>query len=245
MWGKTAVIMGASGAIGAACAKALCKNGYSLILCYNSSEKKALALQYEIALSGGTVKTQKCNVTSFSDCKEAINTALSSFGSLDLLVNAFGISQIKQINDITDIDFDSMMDVNIKGVFNATKAAIPQMIAQKSGKIVNISSIWGICGASCESHYSAAKAAVLGFTKACAKELGPSGITVNAIAPGVIKSPMNDVLGEATLDALKEETPLGRLGNVEDVASALLYLALSSGDFITGQVISPNGGIVI
>ena len=166
-------------------------------------------------------------------------------GGVDVLVNNAGIAQFKLFSDIKEEEWDKMFDVNVKGMFNCTQAAIPFMIHKKSGKVINISSIWGIAGASCEVHYSASKAAVIGFTKALSKELGPSGICVNCVAPGVVKTDMCESLSEEDFEALKEETPIGRIAKPEDISKTVLFLAGSGADFITGQVISPNGGIVI
>ena len=183
-----------------------------------------------------------------SDSKQAqklIDATQHRFGRIDLLVNNAGIAQQKLLTDLTDEDWQAMLQTNLSSVFYCCRAALPDMISRKKGKIINFSSIWGISGASCEVHYSAAKAGVIGFTKALAKEVGPSGIQVNCIAPGVIDTEMNSRLTQETLEALKEETPLERIGTPNDVARCVLFLAGAGGDFMTGQVLSPNGGIVI
>ncbi|MGN0701205.1 MAG: SDR family oxidoreductase, partial [Oscillospiraceae bacterium] len=171
----------------------------------------------------------------------AVSEVMKSYGHIDILVNNAGISQIKLFTDITDDDWSRMLSINLTGCFNVTKAVLPSMINRKSGAVVNISSVWGVHGASCEVHYSAAKAGLIGMTKALAKEVGNSGITVNCVAPGVIDSPMNSShLSPEELSALAEETPLGRLGRAEEVAQAVR--ALAENRFITGQVLGVDGG---
>ena len=162
-----------------------------------------------------------------------------------MLVNNAGVAQQKLFQDITDDDWRHMMGVNLDGVFYLTRAFLPAMIRQKAGRIINISSIWGVCGASCEVHYSASKAAVAGMTKALAKEVGPSGITVNCIAPGVIQTPMLACFSEEDLKELASQTPMGRLGTGDDVAQLALFLASGKADFITGQVICADGGFAL
>ena len=167
------------------------------------------------------------------------------FGGVDILVNNAGIAQQKLFTDITDEDFDKMFAVNVKGVFNCCREAVPYMVNRKNGRIINISSIWGISGASCEVHYSASKAAVIGLTKALAKELGPSGICVNCIAPGVIDTPMNSCFDSDTMNALIDETPLMRIGTPEDIAKTVFFFASEDSSFITGQVICADGGFIV
>ena len=185
------------------------------------------------------------DVSQKSDVELMFSQIQNEFGGVDILVNNAGIAQAKLFTDITEEEWDKMFSVNVKGIFNCTKAALPYMIHKKSGKIINISSIWGITGASCEVHYSASKAAVIGLTKALAKELGPSGITVNCVAPGVVETDMCALLSPEDISALKDETPLGCIGTPDDIAKTVLFLASGGGDFLTGQVISPNGGMVI
>ena len=174
-----------------------------------------------------------------------VQTVLCHFGRVDLLVNNAGIAQQKLFTDLSYEEWRRIFAVDVDGMFHCCQALIPQMIQRQEGKIVNISSVWGLTGASCEVAYSAAKAAVIGLTKALAKELGPSHIQVNCVAPGVIATEMNGALDAATLEALKEETPLGVIGSPVDIARTVLFLASEGGDFLTGQVISPNGGFVI
>ena len=242
---KTVFITGASRGIGRAAALCFAKNDYKVAICYNKNEAAANEVLAEINALGGSAAVFKADVSDMAEICNATQNARKAFGTIDVLINNAGIAQQKVFSDITEEDWDDMFDINVKGMFNTCKCVLDDMIDKKQGKIINISSIWGIAGASCEVHYSAAKAAVIGFTKALAKELAPSGICVNCVAPGVIKTDMLSSFDESTLSSLAEETPLGRLGTPEDIAETLLFLASDKADFITGQVISPNGGFVI
>ena len=175
----------------------------------------------------------------------AVERVTAEFGHIDLLVNNAGISLSGLLTDLSDADWDRLINTDLSGVFRCCRAVLPGMIRRQSGCIINISSIWGMAGAACEVAYSAAKAGVIGLSRALAKEVGPSGIRVNCIAPGVIDTEMNAHLSPADLAALAEETPLGRIGRPEEVAAAVLFLAGAGGEFLAGQVISPNGGLVI
>ncbi len=236
---KTVLITGGAKGIGEAIAREFSKKGYKVIINYNKSQEKALILADEIgaeAICG--------DVSKWEDAKKIVEFAASFTGKIDVLVNNAGVSLPQQlITDTTDEEWDNLFAVNVKGCFNCSKAALFYMINEHSGSIVNISSVWGITGGSCEVAYSATKSAVIGFTKALAKEVGPSGIRVNCVAPGVIGTDMNAHLSESDMDALKEETPLGVIGTTLDVARAVIYVA--EAEFVTGQVISPNGGMVI
>ena len=174
-----------------------------------------------------------------------VKSALSCFGKIDVLVNNAGIAQQKLFTDISDEDFRNMFAVNVDSVFYLCREVLPDMIHRKSGSIINISSMWGEVGASCEVHYSASKAAVIGLTKALAKEVGLSGIRVNCVCPGFINTDMNKLIDSETAEAIREETPLYRLGEAEDIANAVLFLAQNSSSFITGQIIGVNGGLII
>lgn len=235
---KTVLVTGASRGIGAATAQLFAENGWNVVLNYNKSEAQALAFAEKI----GAVAV-KADITKPDEIQNMLNAARVHFGSIDVLVNNAGIAQQKLFTDITENDWDNMFNVNVKSMFMVTNAVVRDMIRNRRGHIINISSIWGIAGASCEVHYSASKAAVIGFTKALAKELGLSKIAVNCIAPGVIDTQMNSHLDRETLSELKDETPLGKIGTGADIAKTALFLAES--EFITGQIISPNGGIVI
>lgn len=237
---KNVLITGASRGIGASAARLFAKNGYNVIINYNRSEKEAHALSDELgALAVCADVSDKAAVKAMTD------EITKRFGGIDILINNAGIAQFKLFSDISESEWDRMFDVNVKGMFNCSQAVLPYMINRKKGKIINVSSIWGISGASCEVHYSAAKAAVIGFTKALAKELGPSGICVNCVAPGVIKTDMCASLSDEDISELVDMTPLSRVGTPDDVAATMLYLASEAADFVTGQVISPNGGMVI
>ena len=242
---KTAVITGAAKGIGAAIAVAFAKGGYKVVINYNKSEERARAL---CQILNDTYPTEavciKADVSTAEGAKKLISESLSAFGDIDVLVNNAGIAQQKLFTDITDADWENMINTNLGSVFYLCREAAPFMVSKKSGSIVNISSIWGQEGGSCEVHYSAAKAGVIGLTKALSKELAPSGITVNCVCPGVIKTDMLSSFTEEDLKALAEETPVMRLGTPKDVADAVYYLATNSG-FVTGQVLGVNGGMYV
>lgn len=242
---KTVIITGSSKGIGAASAILFAQAGWNVMICYNESHASAQILKQSLCSRGYNVAFHKLNVTNKLEADLVAKETEYTFGSIDALVNNAGISQQKVFNDITEHDWKNMIDVNLTGTFNCTQACLPYLLKNKDGTIVNVSSMWGITGGSCEVHYSAAKAGIIGFTKALAKELGPSNIRVNCVAPGVIDTTMNANLTVEDLNQLVEETPLGRIGTATEVASSILFLCEKSGEFITGQVISPNGGIVI
>lgn len=233
---KTALITGASRGIGAACAKILAQNGWRVIINYFNSSDNA----EKIAIETGGMPI-KADISDPAQVKNMFSIA----GNVELLVCNAGIALQKMFTDTSYEEWEKIFAVNINGVFNCCQAALPYMINQKSGKIITISSIWGIAGASCESAYAASKAAVIGLTKSLAKELGPSNIQVNCIAPGVIDTDMNHSLDAADLKSLKDETPLGKIGTVYDIANLVSFLASEKSNFITGQIISPNGGFLI
>ena len=237
---KAAVITGASRGIGKAIAYALANDGYIPVINYNKSREAAEKIAAE---TGGVAVC--ADVSDRNAVSDMIETARKKFGGIDVLVNNAGISVTGLFTDISSEAEEQIIDTNIRGVFNCTKAVLPHMISRKYGRIINISSMWGEVGASCEVHYSATKAAVIGFTKALAKEVGLSGITVNCITPGVIMTDMNAEYSEEELNILKEETPLGKLGTPEDIASAVSFLASEKASFITGQILGVNGGFVI
>lgn len=242
---KIALVTGASRGIGRETALLMSKNGYTVAVNYNNSKEMAENLVTEIKQSGNDAFAIKADVSVYNEVNCMVDFIINNYGKIDVLVNNAGISKQILFTDIKELQWDKMFDVNVKGVFNCCSCVVPSMISRKYGKIINISSIWGLTGASCEVHYSASKAAVIGFTKALAKELGPSGINVNCIAPGVILTDMNSMLDECTINELKSETPLRSIGSAIDVANAVLFLADDKSSFITGQVISPNGGYVI
>lgn len=239
---KSVIITGAAGGIGSAAARLFAQNGYSVLLNYCHSRTQAETLESELRSAGYDAFAVKADIADASQVKAMFKAGLERFGSLDVLVNNAGIAQQKLFTDITPEDYDNMFDINVKGCFHCCQNALPPMIRQKKGKIINISSVWGISGASCEVHYSASKAAVIGLTKALAKEVAPSNIQVNCIAPGVIDTAMNAGFSSETMEQLAIETPLGRLGTPEDVAELILFLASDKSNFITGQVIGVDGG---
>ena len=234
---KKVLITGGSRGIGRELVKEFSSKGYKVYFLYKNSEEKAKLLSDET----GAIAV-KCDVSSYSDVSNAKNRINDS---IDIIINNAGISQIKMFQDITEEDWDNMFNVNIKGMFNVTKCFVNDMIKNKYGRIINISSMWGETGGSCEVHYSASKAAVIGFTKALAKELAPSGITVNCVSPGVIKTDMNSHLSDEETKELENETPVGRIGTAKEIASAVMYFADDNAAFTTGTVLSVNGGIVI
>lgn len=242
---KTAIITGSSRGIGRSIAILFAEAGYNVVINYNKSEKDATELYNDLIDKGLSVRIFKADVSKKHQVNLLINYCIGEFERIDVLVNNAGISQAKLFTDITDDDWTNMMDINLNGVFYCTQKALQYMIPEMSGKIINISSIWGIVGGSYEVHYSASKAALIGMTKALAKELGPSNIQVNCIAPGVIQTDMLNDVSDETLTILKDETPLMRLGTPEDIANLALFLADEKSNFITGQVISSNGGFVI
>lgn len=242
---KTVLITGASRGIGKATARIFAERKYNIVINYLRAEKAALSLHRELTELGCSCIVYKADVADSAQVNRMVKHTLSQFGRIDVLVNNAGISQQKLVTDITDEDFERMIDVNLRGTFNCCRAVLPSMINRKSGAIINISSIWGITGASCEVHYSAAKAGIIGLTKSLAKEVGPSGIRVNCVAPGVIETDMNANLSESDKATLADCTPLLRLGTPEEVAGVICFLASDKASFITGQVISPNGGFLI
>lgn len=242
---RTVLITGGAKGIGKAMTETFAEEGYNVLTNFNKSEARALDLLKCLKEKGLNVEKYRADVTDRSQVKEMINYCVSKFGRIDILINNAGIAQEKLFTDITDGDWDDMINTNLKSVFYCSQEVLKEMISEKSGKIINISSIWGLVGASCESHYSMSKAGVIGLTKSLAKELGPSNIQVNCIAPGVIETDMLCDCTEDDLNVLRESTPLMRLGSAKDIANCALFLASDHSDFITGQVISPNGGFVI
>ena len=237
---KTALVTGASRGIGADIARHLAKDGMFVYVNYSKSYEKAEALAEEIG--GAAICADVSDETAVADMIKRIETEK---GGIDVLVNNAGISMIKMLCDTTTADWDRIFSVNMKGAYLVTKAAMGHMVSNKCGRIVNISSMWGEVGASCEVAYSASKAALIGFTKALAKELSLSGITVNCITPGVIDTEMNSGLDAATMAELSEEIPLGRIGTPSEIASVVSFLCSDRAKYITGQVFGVNGGLVI
>jgi 3-oxoacyl-[acyl-carrier protein] reductase len=242
---KTVLITGGAGGIGSAAAERFAAMGCNVIINYNKSAEAAIALCERLSGHGGEVLCYGADVSDSGAVREMFHAAKERFGGVDILVNNAGISQSRLFTDISDDDWAKMIGVNLTGVFNCCRAALPYMIRNKSGAIVNVSSIWGETGGSCEVHYSASKAGVIGLTKALAKEVGLSGVRVNCVAPGVIDTAMNDCHSEEAMESLREEIPLGRIGTASEVADVIAYLCSDGAGYITGQVISPNGGMYI
>ena len=237
---KTVLITGGSRGIGREIVKAFASNGYRVAFTYKKSEAEAKSL----AESTGALAI-KADSAIESEVVSAVNEATRRLGRIDCLINNAGISSFSLFNDITLDEWNETIAVNLTGAFLYSRECSRSMISNKYGKIINITSMWGLVGSSCEVHYSAAKAGLIGMTKALAKELGPSGITVNAIAPGVIDTDMNKALSDDDIRDLEDETPLMRIGRAEEVAKCALYLASDGADFITGEVLNVSGGLVI
>ena len=242
---KTVLITGASRGIGAATARLFAQNGYAVAINYRTDKAGAEALVKEIAAVGGDAFAICADVADATAVEEMVNTVSTRFGQIDVLIHNAGIAHQALLTDTTPQEWHRVMGIHLDGAYHCCRAVVPQMVRRHAGRILTVSSMWGEVGASCEVAYSAAKAGLIGFTKALAKELGPSGVTVNCVAPGVIDTAMCASFDEPTRTALADETPLGRLGTPEDVAHALLFLASEEASFITGQVLGVNGGFVV
>lgn len=242
---KTVLITGGSRGIGAETARLFASRGYDVGIGWHNAEEQAIKLEKELTEQGCKAKLLRVDVADREQVFAMTKEFVRIFGQLDVLVCCAGIARQELFSDVTEGQWRQMMGANLDGTFYACQAAFPYMLSRKSGRIVTVSSIWGQVGASCEVAYSAAKAGVIGLTKALAKELGPSGITVNCVAPGVIRTDMNRSLPRETWEELRQETPLGRAGMPRDVAETVWFLASEAGRFFTGQVLAPNGGFVI
>ena len=245
MMAKVVLITGASRGIGKAEAEKFARQGYQVIANFNRSEKEMKTFSDSMQKQGLALIPIQADVSNAEEAQKMVDETLRQFGHVDVLICNAGIARQGLLTDFTPEDWRMMMSVNLDSVFYCCRAALPSMIRRKKGCIITTSSIWGITGASCEVPYSAAKAAVAGMTKALAKEVGPSGITVNCIAPGVIDTQMNGNLTAEVLEELKEETPLCQIGTPEQIADCAYFLAEDAASFLTGQVISPNGGFLI
>ena len=244
---KTVIVTGGSRGIGKAIVYAFANAGYNVILNYNQSEQSARNIVEDLKDCKGIVEMFKADVSKRDEVDAMIEYVNKEFGSIDVVINNAGISHVGLFDEITEDEFRRVIDVNLMGVFNVTQSALKEcMLSKKNGTIINISSIWGISGASCEVAYSASKAGVIGLTKGLAKELAPSNITVNTIAPGAIATDMiYKEYSQEEIETIEKDIPMGRLGTPIEIANLALYLASDNSRYITGQVISPNGGSVI
>lgn len=242
---KTVLITGASSGIGEAAARRLAKEGYRLILNYHRSEDSAKQLEKEIRTMGVDAVAMRCDISDYSAVQSMVKEVIDRFRFVDILINNAGIGEYKLFQDITPDDWRKIFAVNVDGVYNVTHAVLPHMLSRHEGKILNVSSIWGIVGGAMEVHYSATKGAINAFTKALAQEVGYSGITVNALAPGAVETKMVQSLGRETIQQLCEDIPMGRLATCEEIAEMIAFLVSDKNSYMNGQIISPNGGMVV
>ncbi len=243
--GKCAIVTGASRGIGKAIALKLASLGANIVLNYRSNEKEALEVENEIKGMGVETLCVKGDISKSEEVDNLINSAKEKFGTIDIMVNNAGITKDGLIIRMKEEDFDNVIDVNLKGVFNCLKAITPIMMKQKHGKIINLSSVVGITGNAGQVNYSASKAGVIGMTKSLAREIGSRGITVNAVAPGYIETDMTEALADKYKEEMKKNIPLKRLGKASDVANVVAFLASESADYVTGQVIQVDGGMLM
>lgn len=241
--GKVAVVTGASRGIGRAIALKLAEAGATVVINYNGSVDKAEAVRREIVDNGGTASTYQCNVSDFAACEKFIQDVIAQYGHLDILVNNAGITRDGLLMKMSEEDFDKVVDTNLKGCFNCIRFVSRQMLKQKGGRIINMSSVSGVMGNAGQANYSASKAGVIGLTKACARELASRHITVNAIAPGFIDTDMTEVLSDSVKEEAIKQIPLGSFGKPEDIANLAVFLASEQAGYITGQVIHVDGGM--
>ncbi|MDO5555936.1 MAG: 3-oxoacyl-ACP reductase FabG [Clostridia bacterium] len=240
---KTVIVTGGARGIGKCIVENLAKDGFNVVLNYNKSEKQAKQIQKGLNTEGIKIEIYKADVSKREEVKKLIKFTLNKFHDIDVLINNAGIAKLQMFNDITDKDWNEMLGTNLNSAFYAIQEVLPSMIHNKKGCIINISSIWGMVGASCEVAYSVTKAGLDSMTKSLAKELGPSNIRINSIAPGVIDTEMNSNLDNAIKEQIKNETPLNKIGEPMDIYRCVKWLI--DDEFTTGQVISPNGGYVI
>lgn len=246
MFKKTVLITGASRGIGNAIARQFAGDEYNVCINYNNSKEEAIKLKNDILNKGFSCNIYKADVRKTNEVDNMVENIINDYGRIDILVNNAGICEYKLFVDITAEEFKAMLDTNVVGVFNVTKSVLNKsMLKHSSGSIVNISSIWGMVGASLETNYSTSKAAIIGMTKALAKELGMSGIRVNAVAPGMVNTKMNSHMTKEEIKDFEELIPMGRQGDLNEIASVVKFLAGNEASYITGQVISPNGGVVV
>lgn len=242
---KVAVVTGASRGIGRAIALELASKGVFVVINYNGSKERAEEVKAEIEKNGGSAAVYQCNVSQFDECEQFLKYVVKEHGRIDILVNNAGITRDGLLMKMSEEDFDKVIDVNLKGTFNTIRFASRQMLKQRSGRIINMSSVVGISGNAGQVNYASSKAGVIGLTKAAARELASRGITVNAVAPGFIETEMTDVLSDAVKEASVAQIPLGKFGKPEDIAKTVAFLASDDAGYITGQVIQVDGGMAI
>lgn len=242
---KVALVTGAGRGIGRAIAIKLAEEGAFVVVNYNGSKEKALETVEEIKKAGGDAVIYGCNVADFDACGEMITALVKEYGHIDILVNNAGITKDNLLMKMSEEDFDRVIDVNLKGCFNTMRHVSRQLLKQKSGKIINISSVTGVMGNPGQANYCASKAGVIGLTKSAARELGSRGITVNAVAPGFIETEMTKDLSDAIRETMKEQILLKRTGSAQEVAGVVAFLASEAANYITGQVISVDGGMAV
>ena len=242
---KIALVTGAGRGIGRAIAIGFAEEGAEVIINYNGSEERAKEVKQTIEENGGKASIYKCNVSDFAACEAMIKDIVKEYGHLDILVNNAGITKDGLLMKMSEEDFDKVLDTNLKGTFHTIRAALRQMIRQRSGRIINMASVVGVSGNAGQANYAASKAGVIGLTKTAAREVASRGITVNAVAPGFIETDMTEVLPEKIKEASAAQIPLGKFGKAEDVANAVAFLASEDAGYITGQVLHVDGGMVM
>ena len=243
--GKIALVTGAGRGIGAEIARTFAREGAAVIINYNGSKERAEKVAAEIIAAGGKAETYQCNVADDAACKEMIDTCIKSYGRIDILVNNAGITRDDLLMRMSEEDFDAVIDTNLKGTFHTIRHMSRYFLKQKSGKIINMSSVSGILGNAGQANYSASKAGVIGLTKSVARELASRRINVNAIAPGFIATDMTDAMTEEAKEKIAESIPFKRIGQPEEIAEMALFLASDKSDYITGQVFAVDGGMTI
>lgn len=243
--GKVAVVTGASRGIGRAIALKLASRGATVVINYNGSKERAEEVKHEIEAGGGSAVLYQCDVSDYGKCETFIQTVMKGHGRLDILVNNAGITRDGLLMKMSEEDYDTVLQTNLKGTFNGIRFASRQMLRQKQGRIISISSVSGVLGNAGQANYCASKAGVIGLTKAAARELASRGVTVNAVAPGFIKTEMTDVLSEQVQENAKAQIPLGSFGEPEDVAEAVAFLSSEQARYITGQVLCVDGGMAM